>query len=178
MERPPRPPRNRPTRRRTPAPKPPAREQAADEIGVKALAADLKLSPALVYKWCQPHDPGDPDASGARNPLDRLAEIYLATGDLDVVNWICQQANGFFCPNPETETADPRTDLLMGTQRLVKEFSDMLEEVSRSVADDGMIEPAEARRIRRHWEALKRVAESFVVGGERGLYLDADSEDA
>ena len=27
--------------------------RAAEPIGVKALAAKLRLSPAMVYKWCQ-----------------------------------------------------------------------------------------------------------------------------
>lgn len=153
-------------------------KEAADKIGVKALAADLKLSPALVYKWCQEHDPEDPDSSGARNPLDRLAEVFRATGDMDVVNWLCHQAGGFFTPNPQVDVKDFSTDLLMGTQQLVKEFSDMLEEVSRSIADDGAIEPKEAARIRRHWETLKRVAEAFVVSGESGLFDRPDREGA
>ena len=145
-------------------------KQAADRIGVKALAAELKLSPALVYKWCQPYEPDNPDSSGARNPMDRLADIVKATGDLDVVNWLCRRANGFFAPNPKVDARHLDTELLMGTQQLVKEFSDMLEEVSQSIADDGMIESAEAGRIRRHWETLKRVAETFVVAGETGLF--------
>lgn len=147
-------------------------KKAIDKIGVKALAAELKLSPALVYKWCQEYDPDDPDTSGARNPLDRLAQVLRMTGDVEVVNWLCHQMEGFFTPNPTVSATSPKTDLLMGTQRLVKEFSDMLEEVSRSIANDGAIEPAEAVRIRQHWEVLKRVAESFVVCGESGLYAD------
>ena len=150
--------------------------EAADRIGVKALAAQLKLSQALVYKWCQEHDADDPDSSGARNPLDRLAEIMDATGDPEVINWLCHRSGGFFAPNPEVDASDFSTDLLMGTQRLVKEFSELLEEVSRSVADDGLIEPKEAARIRRHWETLKRVAEGFVVSGESGLFNDVPEE--
>lgn len=145
-------------------------KQAADKIGVKALAAELKLSPALVYKWCQPYEPENPDTSGARNPLDRVADIAQTTGDIDVVNWLCQEMGGFFTPNPKVKAENIDAELLVGTQQLVKEFSDMLEEVSRSISDDGMIEPAEAARIRRHWETLKRVAETFVVAGEAGLY--------
>jgi len=145
-------------------------KQAADRIGVKALAAELKLSPALVYKWCQPYEPDNPDSSGARNPLDRLADIVEVTGDMDVVNWLCRQVDGFFTPNPMVDTRHLDAELLMGTQQLVKEFSDMLEEVSRSIANDSMIEPSEAVRIRKHWETLKRVAETFVVAGEAGLF--------
>jgi hypothetical protein len=145
-------------------------KRAANRVGVKALAAELKLSPALVYKWCQPWDPGDPDSSGARNPLDRLVDIVRLTGEHDVVNWLCYQVGGFFTPNPEVKPDHMNTALLHGAQQLVKEFSDMLEEVSRSMADDGAIEPREAARIRRSWETLKRVAEQFVVSSERGLF--------
>jgi len=41
-------------------------ERAADTIGVTMLASKLRLSSALIYKWCQESDPDDPDASGAR----------------------------------------------------------------------------------------------------------------
>lgn len=145
-------------------------KQAANRIGVKALAAELKLSPALVYKWCQPFDSKDPDASGARNPLDRVADIVRITGEDEVVNWLCSQVNGFFTPNPRVDGKHLSTDLLRGAQTLVKEFSDMLEEVSVSVSNDGAIQAEEAARIRRHWETLKRVAENFVVSSELGLY--------
>ena len=74
-------------------------KRAAEHIGVKALAAELRLSPALVYKWCQEWDSEDPDASGARNPLDRVADIVRVTGDRDVVNWLCHEAGGFLVPN-------------------------------------------------------------------------------
>ena len=49
-------------------------------------------------------------------------------------------------------------------------FSRLLNEVSKSVADDGAIDPAEADRIRLGWERLKTTAETFVVACERGIY--------
>ena len=122
--------------------------RAADGIGVKALAAELRLSTALVYKWCQESDPDDPDASGARNPLDRLADIARVTADRDVVNWLCHEAGGFFVTNPGEAPDDVPTELLINTQRLVKEFSQFLLTVTKSIEDDGEIEPIEADRIR------------------------------
>jgi hypothetical protein len=146
-------------------------KKAADEIGVKALAAKLKVSPALVYKWCQPWDPDDPDQSGARNPLDRLADIVALTGDRDVVNWLCNQAGGFFVANPVARpTENVGTELLVTTQRLVQEFSRLLTAVTKSIEDDGRIEPREAERIRTAWEHLKRTVEAFAVACERGRF--------
>ncbi|MHC4066685.1 MAG: phage regulatory CII family protein [Planctomycetota bacterium] len=150
--------------------------RASDGIGVKALAATLRLSPALVYKWCQEADPDDPDASGARNPLDRLRDIVQATGDTDVVNWLCHEAGGFFVSNPRSLKGDLDTELLVDTQRLVEEFSRLLSTVTRSIEDDGRIDPAEADRIRQAWESLKGTAEQFTVACERGLYKPDEAE--
>ncbi len=147
---------------------------AADTIGVKALAAKLNLSPALVYKWCQDSNKEDPDSSGARNPLDRLAEIVQATGDERVVNWLCHEAGGFFVHNPRAHGGDNETELLRRTQALVKEFSELLSTVTRSIEDDGQIEDKEADLIRREWETLKTTAESFVVACETGFYHDEE----
>jgi hypothetical protein len=147
---------------------------AADTIGVKALAAKLSLSPALVYKWCQDSNKEDPDSSGARNPLDRLAEIVQATGDDRVVNWLCHEAGGFYVHNPRTHDGDNETELLRQTQVLVKEFSELLSTVTRSIEDDGQIEDKEADSIRRKWETLKTTAESFVVACETGCYHNAE----
>jgi hypothetical protein len=143
---------------------------AAEKVGVKALAAELKLSQGLIYKWCEPPDTEDPDASGARNPLDRLRDIVRLTGHIPVVNWLCHQADGFFVHNPEPSSKDIDTDLLQSTQHLVQAFSELLNEVSASVANDGAIAHNEAERIRQEWEQLKTTAESFVVACERGVY--------
>jgi len=152
-------------------------KRAADTIGVKALAAELRLSQALVYKWCQEWDPNDPDAGGARNPLDRLADTVRLTGDRDVVNWLCHEAGGFFVRNPSKPPADVSTKLLVNTQRLVKEFSQLLLTVTKSIEDDGEIEPAEADRIRNAWELFKGTVEAFTVACERGIYRTKQQSD-
>ncbi len=148
--------------------------ESVDGIGVKALAGVLRLSPALVYKWCQESSPGDPDSSGARNPLDRLADIVKATNSTDVVNWLCHEAGGFFVPSPTPSDTDIQTELLMTTQRLVQEFSHLLITVTKSIEDDGEIEPAEADHIRWAWEKLKSSAEAFTVACEQGLYCSSE----
>lgn len=149
-------------------------KQAADVVGVKVLAADLRLSTALVYKWCQEWDPNDPDLSGARNPLDRVADIVRITGDSRVINWLCHEGGGFFVPNPPTEMNNLGAALLANAQALVNEFSKLLVTVTRSIEDDGQIEPSEAKKIRQSWELLKNTAETFTVGCERGLFYRED----
>jgi len=144
--------------------------EAAERVGVKLLASELRVSTALVYKWCEEAVSDDPDASGTRNPLDRLLQIFQVTRDLGVVTWMCERAGGFFVHNPSDASRDIGQDLLQSTRQLVQGFSGLLNEVSESVADDGSITPDEAARIRATWESLKTTAESFVVAGERGIY--------
>ncbi len=151
--------------------------EAADRIGVKALAARLNLSTALVYKWCQEPARDDPSGSGARNPLDRLQGIVEATGDDRVVNWLCNCSDGFFVKNPDVAPSEIEEQMLATTQRVVVDFGDLLATVSRSIENDGRITPDEADHIRQAWETLKTKAECFVVACEQGLYDGGDDKE-
>ncbi len=144
--------------------------EAIEKVGVKALAARLNLSTALVYKWCQESSVDDPGGSGARNPLDRLKEIWEITQDPGVVNWLCHEAAGFYVPNPHVEPSAKEEHLLSTTRQFVEEFGELLSRVSRSFQNDGQITTDEAVHIREAWEKLKRTAECFVVASERGMY--------
>src|SRR5438105_13230193 len=84
---------------------------AVDEPGVKAVAAALKVSPALVYKWCEPPaEADDPDQSGAKNPLDRVRAIYALTKDIRVIRWLCNPADRFFGSQPVPELRKSRNE--------------------------------------------------------------------
>jgi hypothetical protein len=144
--------------------------EAVEQTGVKAIAAKLGVSTALVYKWCQESPDDDPDSSGARNPLDRLATIYHLTRDTRSVNWLCQEAGGFFTKNPSRQPGAQEAHLLGTTQQVVNDFGGLLAEVSRSIANDGVISRQEADRIRESWEKLKGQTECFVLACEQGLY--------
>jgi hypothetical protein len=147
--------------------------QAMEEQGVKAVAAALKVSPALVYKWCEAAPAKeDPDQSGARNPLDRIRDVYAITKDIRLIRWLCNSAGGYFVANPHV--ADPRQTLdqrvFVETHALVREFSELLETVAQSIETVPGIDPNEADNIRQKWEDLKSCVECFVRGCEQGIY--------
>jgi hypothetical protein len=146
--------------------------QAVDEPGVKAVAAALKVSPALVYKWCEaPADEADPDQSGAKNPLDRLREMYLLTKDIRLIRWLCNEAGGFFVANPVPEIRRSTDEAVyMETRAMFRDFSELLDAVTESVENDPYIDADEADVIRQRWEDLKACAERFVISCERGHY--------
>src|SRR3954466_6904168 len=124
--------------------------KAVDEPGVKAVAAALKVSPALVYKWCEPPaGEEDPDQSGAKNPLDRVREMYMLTKDIRLVRWLCNEAGGFYVSNPVPEISKTLEDTIFSeTRSMVRDFSELLEAVTTSVEDDTNIDPNEADIIR------------------------------
>jgi len=147
-------------------------KQAISAGSIKAMSAKMGLSQSLLYKWCQEPPAGDDtDQSGAKNPLDRVVELYRLTSDPMVIGWVCEQAGGYFVENPKKQDcAAVGTAVLSNTQAMIKEFSDLLSEVSRAVEDGSGIDAAEAARIRREWEQLKRKAEGFVMGCESGAF--------
>jgi hypothetical protein len=146
--------------------------EAISEPGVKAVAASLKVSPALVYKWCEAAaSEADPDQSGARNPLDRVKDIYDLTKDGRVIRWLCNQAGGFFVSNPVPDIRrSPDEQIYDETRKMFRTFSALLDEITESTHDDPFIDPGEAELIRDKWEDLKACLERFVCSCEQGHY--------
>jgi hypothetical protein len=135
-------------------------------VGIKSLSKDMRLSPSLLYKWCEPKSlPGE---AGTDNPLDRLQEIISLTGNMAPIEWLCQRNGGFFVANPQPATGPQ--PILTVTQNILREFSELLETLSASVANDGGVSAAESKAIRKEWEDLKRLAEGLVQSCEHGHY--------
>src|SRR5436305_12095090 len=108
--------------------------EAVNEPGVKAVAAALKVSPALVYKWCEPPAASDdPEQSGAKNPLDRVRDLYQLTKDIRLVRWLCNDAGGFFVAQPAVDPAKKAEEsIFTETRGMVRDFSELLDAVTES----------------------------------------------
>jgi hypothetical protein len=143
--------------------------KSVHHLGAKSVAAELGLSTSLVYKWCQPSD--TPEASGADNPLDRLERLCKLTQDNSPIEWLCQKAGGYLVSNPPAQKIDA-IPLLHMTRKIVREFSDLLDVLTESIENDGIIDLTEAENIRIEWEKLKSSAETFTASCEKGLYAE------
>ena len=130
------------------------------------------VSPALVYKWCEPPaDSDDPEQSGTRNPLDRARDIYLLTKDIRLIRWLCNEAGGFYVSNPVSDARRTlEENIFAETRGMVRDFSELLDAVTESVENDPGIDPNEADVIRQKWEDLKACVERFVIACEMGSY--------
>jgi hypothetical protein len=132
----------------------------------KHAASELGLSLSMVYKWAEP--PGQ--KSGAVNPLDRVAKLVRCSGDHRIVQWICQQAGGFYIKNPKTGRPHPAF-LVPAMNNVVQDFADLLAVMAEG-AHDNRITAGEAKSIRARWEELKSVAEEFVQSCEEGDFTN------
>jgi hypothetical protein len=135
---------------------------AFDKTSPKAVAAELGLSLSLIYKWAERQSE---DGSGSRNPLDRLLKVVEVTGDPGIVEWLCQRIGGYFVPNPDGIGAD--YEVLPATHEIIRQFSVLLQEISKAAADDS-ITGGEAAEIRGRWDKLKSYTEGFVACCEKG----------
>ncbi len=145
-------------------------KQAVDEVGAKCVASEMGLSTSLVYKWCERPPEEDGDASGARNPLDRVAALVDCTRCDELPSWICERAGGFFVRNPEVRGDAIDREFIAHTQRMIQDFSELLGVVSESIVDDNRVDKEEADQIRRKWESLKQYGEEFVCACELGMF--------
>ena len=137
-----------------------------EKCNAKQIAADLGLSLSLIYKWAEPAD--DQHGSGTTNPLDRIEALIRSSGDVRLVQWICERAGGFFIKNPRGNWPHPHF-LIPATNQIVQEFADLLAVVAAAAADNS-ITKQESRSIRARWEELKSVTEGFVRCCEEGNF--------
>ena len=131
----------------------------------KAVAADLGISLSLVYKWAEKQSD---DGSGSRNPLDRLMKIVELSGDLGVVEWLCQQTGGYFVRNPQSH-CEKGYQVLPATNEIISQFSVLLQQISAAALDHS-ISTKEAKEIREWLYKLKSYADGFVCCSEEGDY--------
>jgi hypothetical protein len=140
-------------------------------VGAKQVAFDLRVSSSLVYKWCSaPGERGDMDATGARNPLDRIVQICESTRSRRPIEWLCGQLGGYFVENPDAEPEELDVEFLRHTQELVGRFSQLLNVLSASIANEGRIDDEESTEIRRQWRELQSHGEAFVRACEWGHF--------
>ena len=146
-------------------------KRVVESVGAKQVAGDLGVSSSLVYKWCAepPSDAGE-HGSGARNPLDRLVSLVDSTGDRSPIEWLCSQVGGYFVESPEPEERPVDTEYIRQYQRLLAEFSSLLQIMSESIVDDGRIDAGEAESIRAQLQKLQGCGEAFVRACECGRF--------
>jgi len=142
-------------------------KKACGQVGVKAVARSMNQSQSNVYRWFEERD----ENRSPGNPLSRCAAIIELTGDKDIIRYLCQASNGFFCENPAVGYHLPAVRAANET-RLVGEFSHLLGGVAAALDPSvlqslvALMTNGEAGQLRQHWEAVKQAGEEFVCSVE------------
>ena len=135
-----------------------AMREACEELGIKAVADALEISPSAIYN--QINDETKKDILG------RFVDFVNACGNDVAIQWACGELNGFFVPNPETRVAE-RIDPDCVPEAL-KEFGDVIKVIGDAMRD-GKVTRKEAEGIRREWDELKVLLETYVLSCEMGM---------
>lgn len=146
-------------------------KEAFKNCSPKEIASELGVSLSLVYKWAQEQSES---GSGSRNPLDRLLEIIRLTGEVRLVEWLCERSNGYFVRNPPS-TCEKGFQVLPATNEIVAQFSALLSRISQAALDSS-ITLDEAEEIRHQWDRLKCFGEGFVRCCEEGDFTKMEVE--
>ncbi len=150
-------------------------KNAFERTSPKAISSEIGISLSLVYKWAQAQTG---EGSGSRNPLDRVLEITNLTQDIRIIEWLCQQCEGYFVRNPSS-SCEKGYEVLPATNEIVVQFSSLLSRISQAALDNS-ISPDEAEEIRKSWDRLKCFGEGFVRCCEEGDFelMDEDLKTA
>lgn len=129
----------------------------------KEIAAEMGVSLSLVYKWAQPNNDA---GSGSKNPLDRVGQLVELTKHPGIVEWLCQEAGGYYVRNPQS-SCEEGYEVVPATHEIVAQFAGLLNVVAQA-AMDNTITPDESADIRVVWDKLKAYCEGFVRCCEEG----------
>ena len=136
---------------------------AFEKSSPKEVSSELGVSLSLVYKWAQEQsDTG----SGSRNPLDRVVELFKLTSDHRILEYNCEQCDGYFVRNPVSH-CEKGFQVLPATNEIVGQFSSLLMRISEAALDNSITND-EAEDIRNSWDRLKGYGEGFVRCCEEG----------
>lgn len=122
--------------------------------GVAALATRLpRKAESTLNQEVRP-----PTGSMAKLGIVDAAAIVTATNDYRIADAFCAHVGGMFVRFPTLD--DDQADVPMA--QLVREFSDVLSELARTL-DDGAVNDNELRAARREWSELVAVGNSIVA---------------
>jgi len=92
--------------------------------------------------------------------------LFKLTGDHRIIEYICEQCDGYFVRNPVSH-CEKGFQVLPATNEIVSQFSTLLMRISGAALDNSITND-EAEDIRMSWDKLKGYGEGFVRCCEEG----------
>ena len=113
---------------------------------IKEVAADTGLSKETLYKW---------KSGEVRNPLGHIEELYKATGEKRIIEYLCTVFDGYFVRN--THDLEDHESV----NRIYSEIADVLKVMSESYEDEEFT-LKELLKIQREFNDLQSVMTGFL----------------
>ena len=133
-----------------------AMKKACEDVSVAKVAECLKLSKTALYN--QMNDPDRQDI------LQKFIEFNAACENDISLGWVCEECNGVFVKNPDTEKIKQQISDNCIPDSL-QEFSDVIREISKAMKD-GNVSREEVKIIRKEWEEVKIILETAILSWE------------
>ena len=130
--------------------------EATKGVNKKELASELGFDVSYLYRQLN---------GGERNILDQIKPWLKAENGDTILQWLCNENEGYFVKRITRRGKNDHAVIA----KLLKEFA----EVMGSIADallDGKISTKEYKTMRKEWQDVQSVMESFFDSIERGEY--------
>ena len=128
--------------------------------GVKQVATAMKIAPTALYNQMN---------RNLENPdfIQRFLDFCVASESDEPVRWASSNLNGFFVKNPEVALNKTDVPAHKYVSECLKEFGHLINKVGEAIKD-GSISKGESHNIRKEWDDLKSLIETFVSACENG----------
>ncbi len=126
---------------------------ACDNVGIKCVADKMGVSSSVLYNQMNEDKRID--------LLKRFVDFCEATESDIPIKWACEKLGGVFVPNKEVSDEELGAVTTTYVSKSVKEFGDVITVMGEAI-EDGVITENEALKIKKEWDELKTLLESFV----------------
>ena len=134
---------------------------------VETIAEELGMGASYLARAALPDEDmlgaQDQRATGVRFPLKQLVPLIRATGDTQVLNYICHSVGLVALPIPQ-ETSSLKS-IQKGALKASAEFGDLMREISKSCDDNILSRPERERIHKEGWEAITAIMQ-VIIGCE------------
>lgn len=122
---------------------------------LKVIAEEIDMSENYLYRSVTPDSDESQNGTGCRFPLKKLIPITRSTGDFSALDFIEHSLGRVAIPLPSPMNNLP--DIYRLTMCSVKEFGELMAEIEKAVAVDGIDESEKARIVEEGNEAVQAV---------------------
>lgn len=128
-----------------------------DKYSVEGIADRINTSVSYIYRMCLPEtDTDGPNASGVPFQLKYLIPLMQATGDYQILHFLCERVDHVAIPIPNPNLSSSKDLIDQGLTSTV-ELGDLIKEIQKATEDGTYTEKEKERVVKEGWEAIRAI---------------------